>query len=316
MLQTVQWTVAADEDTLRLDSFLITRLPALSRQAIHALIAQGQVLLNGHKSKKGVRIRAGDIITAPAPLPLTANADLSVDVVYVDDAVIVINKPAGAPSVVLRHGETGTVANVLAARFPEIVWAGQTPLESGLAHRLDTATSGLLVAARTPAAYALLRQQFRAQTVEKRYLALVTGRFELTEQAVFHLAPTGPRGRRMRLAASGEGQKASSLYTPLETLPGHTVIQITITTGVRHQIRAHLSEIGHPIVGDSLYGGAEAEGTLRLCLHAHVLAFAHPTTGQKLRFESPLPQDFLTLIECRRHREKTHKRADKVFADE
>jgi 23S rRNA pseudouridine1911/1915/1917 synthase len=283
---------------LRLDSFLASRLPSLSRRAIHELIHQRQVLVNGRPRKKGEPVSPGDCITAPAPLPLQANEHVSVRIVYVDHAIVVVQKPAGLPSVAQRHTDTATVANFLAARFPDTVYASPQPLEAGLVHRLDTATSGLLVAARTQAAYTCLRHQFHTQAVDKKYIALVTGHLHPTGQTTFFLAPTGRRGHRMRIVAAGKGQRAVSAYTLLESLPQHTLLEAVILTGVRHQLRAHLAAMGHPIVGDPLYEGAEPAP--RLCLHAHLLAFTHPTTGQPLSFTSPLPQDMLALVAERR----------------
>ncbi|MBI3300623.1 MAG: hypothetical protein HYZ72_00875 [Deltaproteobacteria bacterium] len=145
----MQWVVAANEEAWRLDTFLAARLRPLPRRDIVELIARGQVLLNGRPGKKGLRVRVGDTVTAPAALSLPPNPALPIDVVYADDTVLVLDKPAGIPSLALRHSETDTVANFLVARFPETVTAGPRPLESGVVHRLDTATSGLLLAART-----------------------------------------------------------------------------------------------------------------------------------------------------------------------
>jgi 23S rRNA pseudouridine1911/1915/1917 synthase len=303
--QFLQWTVAANETNVRLDAFLTTRLAPLSRRAIRTLIARREILVNGRTSKKGLRLHPGDLVRVPAPPPLYEHAALPIEVIYADPDLVVLNKPAGIPSVALHYDETDTVANFLAACFPETADAGPHPLESGLVHRLDTATSGLLIAARTPTSYAFLRHQFHMHTVEKRYLALVKGNCTITGQKVFGLAPTGPRGQRMQLVTTGEGQEASSIYEIVEMLPQHTLIQVTITTGVRHQIRAHLAGLGHPVVGDTVYGNEEESS--RLCLHAHALGFVHPATGQQLRFASPLPQDFLSCLESRRHPRRLHK---------
>lgn len=294
MTEISQWIVAPDQDTLRLDTFLATHLAAVPRREIAALIATGQVRVNGRLSKKGGRVRAGDTVSAPALLSLPANAALPIGVIYADDALVVLDKPAGIPSLAHRHAETHTVANFLTARFPETIQAGPHPLESGLVQRLDTATSGLLLAACTPAAYATLREQFRARTVEKRYLALVAGQLRASGQITFRLAPAGPRGQHMRVAPPGQGQEALSSYTPVESLPHHTLVRITLATGIRHQIRAHLAALGHPIVGDTVYG--ETEAATRLCLHAEALAFFHPTSGQQVRFHSPAPRDFSAVV--------------------
>jgi 23S rRNA pseudouridine1911/1915/1917 synthase len=285
-----QWVVAASEEALRLDAFLTRYLSPLSRREIAELIASGQARVNERPSKKGARVHMGDTITAPAVLPLSANAALAIRVVYIDDALVVLDKAAGIPSVALRHSETDTAANFLAACFPETLTAGPRPLECGLIHRLDTATSGVLLAARTPEAYASLREQFRARTVAKQYLAVVEGCLQSSGQVTFRLAPSGPRGQRMRVVADGQGQAVSTIYIPLATSERRTLLRVTITTGVRHQIRAHLAALGHPIVGDTHYGSPNQAP--RLYLHAETLTFTSPATGQRVHCASPAPQDF------------------------
>lgn len=291
-----QWIVAADAETARLDTFLAARLAPLSRRELAEWITTGQVLLNGRPSKKGVRLRAGDTVTAPAVCPAPPpNFTPLVDVVYRDAALVVLDKPAGIPSVALRHTETNTVANFLAAHFPETVHASPHPLECGLVHRLDTATSGLLVAARTSSAYASLREQFRAHTVVKQYLALVDGVLQTSGRISLSLAPSGSRGQRMQVNTKGHGQQALTTYAPVTVLSTHTLVRVVITTGVRHQIRAHLAALGHPIVGDQLYGATERKD--RLYLHAQALACIHPITGRRVHFYSPVPRDFATFLE-------------------
>lgn len=294
----LQWVVTPQERLLRLDSFLALRFPAVSRRALHDLIHRRQVLVNGRPGKKGARLNPGDTVTAPSSQTLHANLHIPIGIVYADHAIVVLEKPAGIPSVAQRHTQTETVANFLAASFPDTMRASPQPLEAGLAHRLDTATSGLLVAARTPAAYAHLRHQFHTRSVDKTYIALVTGHLSASGWIVFFLAPTGRRGQQMRIVAAGKGLQGISRYTPLETLPHHTLLKASLLTGVRHQLRAHLAGIGHPIVGDPLYQGADPAP--RLCLHAYALTFLHPTTGKPLTFTSPLPQDMLALVADRR----------------
>jgi 23S rRNA pseudouridine1911/1915/1917 synthase len=300
VVDAARWVVAVDEEGLRLDVFLSRRLsalaPRLSRREIAELITASQVCVNGHPSKKGDRIHAGDLISAPAMLRVHANAALAIRVVYTDPTLVVLDKAAGIPSVALRYSETGTAANFLAARFPETLTAGPRPLEGGLLHRLDTDTSGLLLAARTPDAYLSLREQFRARTVEKQYLAVVEGCLPNSGQLRSRLAPSGPRGRLMRVVAQGQGQEAHTAYVPLATAERYTLLRVTITTGVRHQIRVHLATLGHPIVGDPLYGTAHRAP--RLYLHAEALAVISPTTDQRVRCTSPAPGDFAALVEA------------------
>jgi 23S rRNA pseudouridine1911/1915/1917 synthase len=294
--RTLQWIVTTEEDALRLDVFLARRLAAFSRRECTALIAERRVLLNGRLAPKGVRVQARDLVSMSLPFTPAALPALPVTIEYSDDSIIIVNKPSGFPSVALRHTDTHTVANFLIAQFPETVGAGSRLLEAGLVHRLDTETSGLLLAARTPAAYTALREQFRSRSVGKHYLAIVKGTLKGEGQITHRLEPTGPRGQRMRLSTSEQGQEAFTRYAPMEFLPHHTIVRLTISTGVRHQIRVHLATFGHPIVGDKIYGEIDQLAT-RLCLHAETLTFRHPASGRKFSYTSPPPEDFSTVLE-------------------
>lgn len=292
----LQWTVSPEEDALRLDAFLSRRLTTLSRRECRALITEKHVLLNGRPTAKGVRVQRRDLVSVSLPSAPTVPPVLPVTVEYSDDSIIIVNKPSGLPSVALRPTEAHTVATVLGAQFPETREAGSRPLEAGLVHRLDTDTSGLLLAARTPAAYTALREQFHSRRVGKYYVAIVKGIMNEQGQVTHRLEPTGPRGQRMRLSPSERGQEAITSYTPLERLPHHTVVRLTISTGVRHQIRVHLAALGHPLVGDRMYGEGDPLAT-RLCLHAETLTFRHPATGRRFRYTSPPPEDFSAVLE-------------------
>lgn len=293
---TLQWIVTTEEAALRLDSFLARQLSAFSRRECRALIAERHVLLNGRLALKGVRVQVRDLISISLPAAPTAPPALPVTIEYSDDSIIIVNKPSGLPSVALRHTDVQTVANFLSAQFPETVEAGSRPLEAGLVHRLDTETSGLLLAARTPGAYTALREQFRSRSVGKHYLAIVKGILKGQGQLTSRLEPTGPRGQRMRLSTSERGQEAFTSYAPVELLPHHTVVRLTISTGVRHQIRVHLATLGHPLVGDTMYGETDQPAP-RLCLHAETLTFRHPATGRKFSYTSPPPEDFSLVLE-------------------
>jgi 23S rRNA pseudouridine1911/1915/1917 synthase len=293
---TLQWIVTPAEDAWRLDSFLARRLAALSRREGAALIAERRVLLNGRPAPKGVRVRAGDFISVSLPATSDSRPALPVTIEYSDDSLIIVNKPSGLPSVALRHTDAQTVANFLLAQFPETAETGSRPLEAGLVHRLDTDTSGLLLAARTPAAYTALREQFRSRSLGKHYLAIVKGILKGQGRITHRLEPTGPRGQRMRPSTSERGQEAFTRYVSIERLPHHTVVRLTISTGVRHQIRVHLATLGHPLVGDKMYGEAD-QLAARLCLHAETLTFRHPASGRKFSYTSPPPEDFSAVLE-------------------
>lgn len=284
------WEVTESYEATRLDAFLQARLPGMAKREILEWIAAARVHINDRRGKKGDRLHQGDQVRLTAAAALTANPRLAIPVRFVDEALLILDKPAGIPSIALRHEETNTVPNFLLAYFPDTATASPRPLEAGVVHRLDTATSGLLVVARTPVIHTILRHAFHSHAVEKQYLALVEGHVRASGQRASWLTPEGPRGQRMREDAGGRGQWAITNYIPLVALPSHTLLRVTIATGVRHQIRMQLAALGHPIVGDILYGST-APGT-RLCLHATELTFTHPLTGKRVRCRSPLPEDF------------------------
>ena len=286
----LQWAVTPNDGTPRLDAFLSARLPSIARREIIEWIANGWVCINNRVSRKGVRVGAEDLVTVSAAHQLRPNPDLAITVSFTDDALIVLDKPAGIPSIALRHDEITTVANFLLARFPETATVSPRSLEAGIVHRLDTATSGLLLVARTPYAYGALCEQFAAHLVDKHYLALVEGHLRAKGQRVSVLVPAGQHRRQMKETTSEPGQEARTFYTPVEQLPRHTLVRVMIPTGVRHQIRIHLAALGHSIVGDVLYGSSEKAA--RLCLHAESLTFTHPLTRKRMYFTSPLPEDF------------------------
>ncbi len=297
-------TVSGGAPRDRLDRAL-ARLFGVSRGRAMEWIAEDRVRVDGRRAAKGAQVGPGARVSvrrpppdAPAPQP-----ELPVRIVHADGQVVVADKPAGMPSHPLKPGETGTAANALVGRFPELASVGPAPREGGLVHRLDTDTSGLLLAARTDAAHALLRAQFAARTVEKGYLALVAGELHAGGEIDVPLAHDPHDARKVRAASdpewaeAHEARPASTRFTPALRRAGFTLVDVEIATGVLHQIRAHLAFIGHPLAGDALYGGPELPGLSRHFLHAARLAFAHPD-GSRPRFDSPLPEDLASVLEA------------------
>ena len=297
-------TVSGGAPRDRLDRAL-ARLFGVSRGRAMEWIAEDRVRVDGRRAAKGAQVGPGARVSvrrpppdAPAPQP-----ELPLRIVHADGQVVVADKPAGMPSHPLKPGETGTAANALVGRFPELASVGPAPREGGLVHRLDTDTSGLLLAARTDAGHALLRAQFAARTVEKGYLALVAGELHAGGEIDVPLAHDPHDARKVRAASdpewaeAHEARPASTRFTPALRRAGFTLVDVEIATGVLHQIRAHLAFIGHPLAGDALYGGPELPGLSRHFLHAARLAFAHPD-GSRPRFDSPLPEDLASVLEA------------------
>ncbi len=304
-IQHFEWGVSQAETGIRLDRFLATHLPTLSRRELAELIALKAVFVNGYPARKGQHLTQGDIVGAHLHTGLSPNPKLDLVVLFADEAFVAIDKPAGMPSLVLRHSETMTVANFLAARFPETLSVGSAQREAGLVHRLDTDTSGVLIAARTSAAYTHLRTQFNQRRVYKEYRAVVEGHFQPAGAFHFFLAPRGPHRRHMQVVHNTAAQEALATYVPLQSGADWTLVQIIIETGVRHQIRAHLSALGYPIWGDRLYGSHVQKDALHL--HAHVIGFRHPVSTEpvrQIRIVSPLPQIFHAIRADELGREK------------
>jgi 23S rRNA pseudouridine1911/1915/1917 synthase len=318
------FTVGPEDGRPRLDRFLQTRAPDLSRTRLQSLITAGRVLVDGRARKASHRLRGGERVSVdvPPPVPLALEPEsIPLDVVYEDAALLVVNKPAG---LVVHPGAghpTGTLVHALLAHCgPALSGIGGTR-RPGIVHRLDRGTSGLLVVAKTDRAHLSLARQLKARTVERRYAALVLGALPRAEGIVE--APIGrdPRDRlRMAVRPTG-GRAALTRYRVVERFRAPvplTLLAAGLATGRTHQIRVHLAHLGFPLVGDRLYrrragppGDAELARRIAAlggpALHAAVLGFAHPETGAPLRFEVPLPPPFAALLAWLRSRAENAK---------
>lgn len=295
---TTELVVSQSSDGQRLDLFVGEQLK-LSRSKVKALFEADAIRLEGRRAKKGDAVAVGQKVSVKeieeGPRAATAQPDAPLVVLHVDDDLVFIDKQAGMPSHPLLPGETGTVANALVARYPECVAAGLDEREGGLCHRLDTETSGVLLAARNRAAWEKMREAFSATGADKRYLALVTG--PLADEGEIELA-LSHHGERVRPAAGGgsDARDAYSKFTVLGRSGEHALVEVQILTGVMHQVRAHLAAVGASIVGDTLYGGRPEAGLNRFFLHARSLEITHPGTGVKLKVESPLPEELAAVL--------------------
>ena len=288
--------------TERLDK-LVASLFGVSRGRAMEWIAEGRVRVDGRRTPKGFTVPQGARVSVERPPPdqPAPQPELPIRIVHADQCLVIADKPAGMPSHPLKPGEKGTAANALVGRFPELASVGPSAREGGLVHRLDTDTSGLLLAARTEAAHAMLRAQFTARTVEKGYLALAAGELHAGGEIALPLLHDPRDSRKMQAAsdpayAEEHGARpALTTFTPRERRGGFTLLEVEIATGVMHQIRAHLAFIGHPLAGDPLYGGPLLPGLSRHFLHAARLGFLHPD-GSRARFESPLPAELAQVL--------------------
>jgi 23S rRNA pseudouridine1911/1915/1917 synthase len=275
----------------------------VSRAVATQLITEGRVLVDGSPISVGREVlREGATLTIRLPLPreggVAAEPAVRFEVVFADDAVVVVDKPAG---LVVHPGaghDEGTLVGGLLARFPdlaELVAAGVCPPDRpGIVHRLDKGTSGLLAVARTEEAYRSLVEQLATRTMERRYLALVAG--DVPDDRGEVEAPIGRSARTpTKMAVTASGKPARTGYTVLERHGGEsptTLLELALQSGRTHQIRVHMAAIGHPVVGDARYGVPDKRlGSGRFFLHAFKLGFVHPVTGLRTEFTSPLPAD-------------------------
>ncbi|MFN8496783.1 MAG: RluA family pseudouridine synthase [Anaerolineae bacterium] len=295
MTESAELSVAPGAVGERLDKYLADARPDLSRSLIQRLIKDGDILVNGRPARASQRVAAGDSVSLriPPPQPLAAvpAPQIPVDILYQDADLLVINKPAGLV-VHPAHGHSDdTLVNALLAHVPDLAGIGgvQRP---GIVHRLDKDTSGLLLVAKNDHAHHALQAQFKGRRVDKVYLALVEGRLATPRGRID--APIGRDGReRKKMAVVPDGRPAQTEFRVLETLADTTLVEAHLLTGRTHQARLHFASIGHPIVGDTVYGRRKARaGVGRQLLHAYRLAFDLPTTGERVEITAPLPDDF------------------------
>ncbi len=292
------WNIAEEFVGVRLDRFLVSALEAVSRTTIQQMIATEEILVNGKASKPGYTLRLGDEIqlVQATPGPTTSNAtphSLPLDIVYEDTDLVVVNKQAGMVVHPAPGHSDDTLVNALLAYYPGLQEAaeGERP---GIVHRLDRDTSGLIIVAKNLRTQAALIEQMKRHEITKRYLALVEGNVSLDSGSID--APIGrdPRHRqKMAITAIGS-REARTHFRVLERFNRHTLLLVQLETGRTHQIRVHLQAIGHPVVGDPVYGSGHAHPNIplhRQFLHAFQLNFTHPVTGTLLELEAPLPPD-------------------------
>ena len=296
---------------LRLDSFLASHLKEISRTRVQRAIVDGDILVNERVSKASYRLRDGDQIEIDLPEPPPTELvpePIPLNIVYEDDDLIVVNKPAG---MVVHPGagiESGTLAHGLVYHFNSLSdVAGRT--RPGIVHRLDKETSGLLVVAKNDVAHERLADQFRDRQVFKMYIALVYGRVSKERgEIAARIGRSSHNRTRMSVLRGGAGRTAHTIFEVAERYQDFTLLKVQIKTGRTHQIRVHLAHIGHPVVGDATYGSGReksirdsvikpaVQGLSRQILHSAELGFNHPRTGQRLDFTALLPNELTTYL--------------------
>jgi 23S rRNA pseudouridine1911/1915/1917 synthase len=317
--------VPPDQAGQRLDRVLASLLPDLSRSRLEALIDQGAVTRGGATIKDANhRVKGGESydIAVPEAVPATPRGqDIPLTVVYEDKDLIVIDKPAGMVVHPAAGNPDGTLVNALIAHCGESLMGIGGELRPGIVHRLDKDTSGLLMAAKTERAMASLAKQFANHTIERAYHAVVWGSPRLGDGVIEGQIGRNPFDRKRMAVLRGGGKLARTRYRVIERFgpearPFASLVECRLETGRTHQIRVHLTHLGHPLIGDPSYGRARqaprpktpaetvafaaAADFSRQALHAYVLGFQHPTLHKTMRFESPWPSDFALLVQALR----------------
>lgn len=301
----------------RLDRYLVDRVPFMSRTSIQKLIEENAVTVNGKETKASFKLRLGDVIDVMLPPP-PSNAippeEIPIDVIHEDDHLIIINKQ---PDIIVhpaRGNRSGTLINALSWHFQnrtsgELSSVGEDNCRPGVVHRLDRFTSGVMVAAKNDTAHWRLGRQFEKRKTDKRYLAIVHGNIDPYADRIEHPLGKHPTAREKYAVRYDDlGKDALTIYRVREVYDGYSLVELELKTGRTHQIRVHLAYLGHPIVGDDMYGGRhlffnDIDPSLpdeplltRQGLHATTLAFTHPISDQPVSFLAPLRQDMRTLV--------------------
>ncbi len=293
--------VKNEEKNNRIDSFLANQKEGLSRVAVQRLIEQEKILVNGKKTKPSYKIQEKDEITVeeekPKEIELKAQ-DIPVEIIYEDTDIIVVNKPKGMVVHPANGNPDGTLVNAIMAICKDSLSGIGGEIRPGIVHRIDKDTSGILMIAKNDKAHINLSEQIKNHEVQKTYIAMVRGMVKENEATIN--MPIGRSTRdRKKMAVTQNGKQAITHFKVIKRFPSHncTLLEVKIETGRTHQIRVHLSQIGYPIIGDSVYSNGKNEwGIQGQCLHAKSLQFKHPSTGEEIFLEAELPAYFQAMI--------------------
>lgn len=293
------FTITPEESGKRIDKVIGDRLgEEYSRTFAHGLIQKELVLVNGKGVKPRYLVHEGEEISVTIPPAEKSDLfpeDIPLNILFEDDWVIVINKPAG---IVVHPGAgnmTGTIVNALLHHCGKLP-VTDDELRPGIVHRLDKDTSGVLVIAKNDRALRSLAKQFQKRVVKKRYLAIVKGSVPLDNGIIdAPIARSAADRKKMGVAEPDKGKNARTIYHVVKRMKGLTILNLEIETGRTHQIRVHMKHLGHPVVGDPVYG--RADGVPRQALHAQMLGFCHPDTGKYVEFTAPVPDDIKEIME-------------------
>ena len=304
----IRVTVESRAHGWRLDHYLVRLYPNFSRSQFQSSIAAEAVTVNGLPAKSSRRLRVNDVVELSLPedaAPRVEPEDLPLSVIYEDEHLVAIDKPADMIVHPGRGQTTGTLVAALQFHFDSLSDVGGT-LRPGIVHRLDRDTTGVIVVAKNNQVHHKLSRQFELREVTKRYHAICWGRLELDSDYIeTHVGVSRRNREKMRVVpAGGKSRHAETFYEVIERFDRTSYLRLSPRTGRTHQLRVHMAHLNHPILADRLYGGDRPEGRelpiRRQALHARSLEVTHPVTGKAIRFEAPLPEDFRQVLECLR----------------
>lgn len=296
------FTAAPEEDEIgkRIDVYIAEYKEELSRSRVQKLIENGLVTVNGKAVKSNYKLRKGDILEVeiPDPEPLGIEAeDIPLDIIYEDKDVVIVNKPQGMVVHPAPGHYSGTLVNALMYHCKDDLSGINGQMRPGIVHRIDKDTSGVLMIAKSDAAHNSLAQQLAVHSITRKYYAVVCGNIKEDSGTVDKPIGRSPKDRKKMAVVQG-GRRAVTHYRVLERFGGkYTLIEAQLETGRTHQIRVHMASLGHPLLGDTVYGSEKQPFKLQgQILHAKVLGFNHPSDGRYVEFESPLPEYFEKLL--------------------
>ena len=291
--------IVVDEQNLRLDTYITSKSSNISRVMVQKLIESGNITVNSKKKKTSYKVQIGDIIEINIPKPRNAKIkpeDIPIEIVYEDDDIVVVNKPKGMVVHPANGNPNGTLVNAVMAACKGTLSGIGGEIRPGIVHRLDKDTSGLLIIAKNDKAHINMSNQIKNREVRKKYIALVRGIVNEDEATI-----NMPIGRstkdRKKMSVRKDGKEAITHFRVIKRYNKYTLLEIKIDTGRTHQIRVHMAEIGHPVVGDMVYSNGKNEfGIEGQMLHAKSLEFKHPVTGKMMNLEADLPQYFKEVL--------------------
>ena len=299
-MEPIRLRASEESKNQRLDAFLASSLDGLTRSQATRLIESGEVAVNGRAVSKSYKLAGGEdiAVTLPEPEPVEAvPQDIPLDVVYEDADVIVVNKPSGMVVHPAPGHPDGTLVNVLLYHCAGTLSGVGGALRPGIVHRIDRDTSGLIIAAKNDAAHQYLSAQLADHTLARTYECIVVGALREDRGTVDAPIARHPTGRK-RMAVVASGREAVTHWEVIARYPGYTHVRCRLETGRTHQIRVHMAYIGHPILGDTVYGAKkEVPGLTGQCLHAVGLRFLHPRTHEVVELSCPLPEEFTRMLQ-------------------